>query len=79
MKVETERLENCQMALTIEVDEKRGRRALRNVARRISRQAKIPGFRPGKAPYNVVARYLARRLCTRKYWTSWETLSMKRL
>ena len=56
MKVETERLENCQMALTIEVDEKRARQALRNVARRISRRANIPGFRPGKAPYNVVAR-----------------------
>ena len=55
MKVETERLENCQMALTIEVDEERTQRALRKVARRISRQAKIPGFRPGKAPYNVVA------------------------
>jgi len=56
LKVETERLENCQMALTIEVDEKRARQALRNVARRISQRANIPGFRPGKAPYNVVAR-----------------------
>lgn len=60
MKIETERLENCQMALTIEVDEKRAKRALRNAARRISRQAKIPGFRPGKAPYNVVARYFGK-------------------
>ncbi len=56
MKIETERLENCQMALTIEVDEERTRRALRDVTRRISRQAKIPGFRPGKAPYHIVAR-----------------------
>jgi trigger factor len=55
LKIETERLENCQMALTIEVDEERTQRALRNAARRISRQAKIPGFRPGKAPYNVIA------------------------
>ncbi len=57
MKVETERLENCQMALTIEVEEERTQQALRNAARRISRRAKIPGFRPGKAPYNIVARY----------------------
>jgi trigger factor len=55
LKIETERLENCQMALTIEVDEERTQRALRNVARRISRQTKIPGFRPGKAPANVIA------------------------
>jgi trigger factor len=56
LKIETERLENCQIALTIEVDEERARQALRNVARRISLRAKIPGFRPGKAPYHVVAR-----------------------
>ena len=62
MKVETKRLENCQMALTIEVDEERTQRALRNVARRISRQAKIPGFRPGKAPYNVVARMFGKEV-----------------
>jgi trigger factor len=48
------------MALTIEVEEERTRQALRDAARRISRQAKIPGFRPGKAPYNVVARYLGK-------------------
>ncbi|MBC8263164.1 MAG: trigger factor [Anaerolineales bacterium] len=48
------------MALTIEVDEKRSRQALRNIARRISRQAKIPGFRPGKAPYHVVARFFGK-------------------
>jgi trigger factor len=55
LKIETERLEDCQMALTIEVDEKRTKRALRSAARRISRQANIPGFRPGKAPYRVIA------------------------
>jgi len=66
LKVETERLENCQMALTIEVDEKRAKRALRNVARRISRQAKIPGFRPGKAPYNVVARYFGKEALSKE-------------
>jgi trigger factor len=56
LKIETERLENCQVALTIEVDEERTEQALRNAARHISRRAKIPGFRPGKAPYNVVVR-----------------------
>lgn len=62
MKIETERLENCQMALTIEVDEERTQQALREVARRISQQAKIPGFRPGKAPYNVVARMFGKEV-----------------
>jgi len=56
LKVETARLENCQVALTIEVDEERTEQALRNAARHISQRARIPGFRPGKAPYNVVVR-----------------------
>ncbi len=56
MKVSTERLENCQMALTIEVDEERAERALREAARRISKRVRIPGFRPGKAPYEVIRR-----------------------
>jgi len=50
------------MALTIEVDEERTQRALRNAARRISRQSKIPGFRPGKAPYKVVARMFGKEV-----------------
>ena len=66
MKVETERLENCRMALTIEIDEERARRARRNIARRISRQAKIPGFRPGKAPYSVVARYFGKEVLSKE-------------
>jgi len=60
LKVETERLENCQVALTIEVDEERTRRALLDVARRLARRARIPGFRPGRAPYNVVVRYFGK-------------------
>ena len=54
MNVNTERLPNCQVALTIQVDEERVQRALRKAARRIAKDVRIPGFRPGKAPYNVV-------------------------
>lgn len=66
LKVETERLENCQLALTIEVDAERTEQALRSVARRISQQAKIPGFRPGKAPYHIVARYFGKEALYQK-------------
>lgn len=62
MKVETERLENCQVALTIKVDEERTERSLRNAARRISRKVSIPGFRPGKAPYDVVVRHFGKEV-----------------
>ena len=66
MKVETERLENCQMGLTIEVEEERTEQALRDAARHVSRQIKIPGFRPGKAPYDVVTRYFGKEALYQK-------------
>ncbi|MDY6875220.1 MAG: trigger factor [Chloroflexota bacterium] len=54
MKITTEPLENCQLALTIEVDEERAQQAMRRAARQIARQVNVPGFRKGKAPYGVI-------------------------
>jgi len=56
MKVTTEELPDRQLLLTIEVEEKRAQQALQQAARRLSRRIRIPGFRPGKAPYHLVAR-----------------------
>jgi len=60
LKVTTERLQNCQVELTIEVDEERVEQELRRVARRVSKRRRIPGFRPGKAPYDVVLRFFGK-------------------
>jgi len=58
LEITTETLENRQLRLTIKVDEERSERAMRQAARQISRQVNIPGFRKGKAPYElVVQRY----------------------
>ena len=54
MKITTEPLENRQLILTIEVDEERAQQAMRRAARQIARQVNIPGFRKGKAPYDVI-------------------------
>jgi len=56
LKVTAERLENCQVELTIKIDEERVEKELRRVARRLSKLRRIPGFRPGKAPYDAVLR-----------------------
>jgi trigger factor len=40
--------------LTVEVEADRIEQAMRKAARRISQKSRIPGFRPGKAPMNVV-------------------------
>jgi trigger factor len=60
LKVTTEDLGSRQVMLTIEVDEERVERTLRGVARRVSRNYNIPGFRRGRAPYSVVLQRFGR-------------------
>ena len=54
MKIEREDLENRQVELQVEVAPDRLEKAMHASARRLSKGTKIPGFRPGKAPYEVV-------------------------
>ena len=54
MKVTTQEQDNCEVILTVEIDDRQKNRLLEKAARRIARQVKIPGFRPGKAPYRIV-------------------------
>ncbi|RMF50040.1 MAG: trigger factor [Anaerolineae bacterium] len=56
LKLEKKYTEDHQVTLTIEVEDETFERAQRRAARDIARKTKIPGFRPGKAPYDVVAR-----------------------
>jgi trigger factor len=46
--------ERRQLLVTVDVPESESRQRLRETARRLSRDVRIPGFRPGKAPYNVI-------------------------
>ncbi|HFE38735.1 MAG TPA: trigger factor [Gammaproteobacteria bacterium] len=58
LKIETQEDDQRQLLVTVEVDEKRVRKAMQKAARKNARQLRIPGFRPGKAPYNVVVGYI---------------------
>lgn len=57
MKIETQRQEDCTLNLTVEVEEERVRPALQAAARRLAKKYPIPGFRPGKAPYETILRH----------------------
>ena len=57
MKVSTEKLPESQVALQIEVDDDRLQKAIDSAYRRMASKAKIPGFRPGKAPRAIVERH----------------------
>jgi trigger factor len=54
LKIESKELEERQVELIVEVPDDQLRQAMRSTARRLSKETKIPGFRPGKAPYEVV-------------------------
>lgn len=54
MIVDQQALDDHQVRLTVEVEEKALETARRKAARQIAKRVKVPGFRPGKAPYNVI-------------------------
>ena len=57
MNIEKNIREDCQAELTVEVDAERMEKAKRRAARKLSERGKIPGFRPGKAPYETIRRH----------------------
>lgn len=57
MKIQSTPRDDHQVKLVVEVENEQLERKMRKAARHISEHAKIPGFRPGKAPFDVVVRY----------------------
>jgi trigger factor len=58
LKLQTERLEKNTARLTVEVEVADLERAQKAAATKLSNRYKIPGFRKGKAPYNIVVKFL---------------------
>ena len=54
MKVITTPLENHQVNILLEFDADEVEKAQRTAAQKINKDSKFPGFRPGKAPYEVI-------------------------
>lgn len=59
-------LENRRVLLSIELPPHRLDEAMRSVARRLSREYRFPGFRPGKVPYHIVVQRLGRETLLRE-------------
>ena len=58
MNFETTIQDDHQVKITLQLKKDDFERTKRRSAKKLSRQTKIPGFRPGKAPYNLVVRYV---------------------
>jgi trigger factor len=56
LNIEQQTLEDHQVKLTVQIEPSKLEEAKHRAARRISQKKKIPGFRPGKAPYPIILR-----------------------
>ncbi|OQY90859.1 MAG: trigger factor [Anaerolineae bacterium UTCFX2] len=56
LKIEKQMLEDHQVRLTVEIEDDRVDQMRHRAAAKLARRVKIPGFRPGKAPYPVIVR-----------------------
>lgn len=54
LKINTEEDKERQLKITVEVPEERVQKQMHLTARSLSKQLRIPGFRRGKVPYNVL-------------------------
>ena len=64
MKIETQPRDDHQVTLIVELEPAQLEGAKHRAARRISEKKNIPGFRPGKAPYEVVVRSFGESVIT---------------
>ncbi len=58
MNIQTERLDNHTVRLTVEIEVERLEKAKQQAAKALSKRYRIPGFRPGKAPYKMIVNYV---------------------
>lgn len=71
MKVTSERLEHCQVRVTVELEAAEVETKLRRTAQEVSRKYTIPGYRKGKAPYAAVLRTFGRELLQQQALEDW--------
>lgn len=57
MKIEKQIQDDHQAKLIVEVEQEQMEVSKRRAARKMAERGKIPGFRPGKAPYAVIVRH----------------------
>jgi trigger factor len=66
LTIRSEEDDQRQLKMTVEVPEDRVDLGMRQAARRLARDIHVPGFRPGKAPYQVILRRVGREALRRE-------------
>jgi trigger factor len=66
LKIGKEKTGPCEYTLNIEIEPERIQEPLHQAAQRLSRYRPLAGFRPGKAPYNMVERVFGKDMIYRE-------------
>lgn len=66
MNIEKQYQEDHSVKLIVEVDQEKMNTYKRRAATKISARSKVPGFRPGKAPYDIVVRNVGEAVVTKQ-------------
>lgn len=64
MKTETKNLDKCRVQLTVTLDADEAKACVKEVEKGFLREARLPGFRPGKAPIELVRKEFADQMKT---------------
>jgi len=62
MKTDTKKLDKCQVQLAVTLDAEEAKKVVKDVEKAFMREAKVPGFRPGKVPIELIRREFAQGL-----------------
>ena len=62
MNTETKKLDKCQVQLTVKLDAEEMKKIVKDVEKAFVREAKVPGFRPGKVPVELIRKDFAQGL-----------------
>ena len=65
MKTTNKKVGNCQVELTVTLDADETKAIVKDVEKAFVREAKLPGFRPGKVPIELIRKEFAQGL---KQW-----------
>ena len=62
MKTDTKKLDKCQVELNVTLDAEEMKAIVKEVEKAFVREAKLPGFRPGKVPLELIRKKFAQGL-----------------
>ncbi len=62
MKTKAKKLDKCQVELKVEIDAEAMKAIVKDVEKAFVKEAKIPGFRPGKVPLDIIRKEFAQGL-----------------